>query len=128
MQLNLQHVTYTKISVPDTDYVQVRVNNNSTCGLTRAGGLKCWGNNDQGQLGNGTSERRYVPTDVQGVANDIADVALGRSHTCAITTLGGVRCWGSNGSGQLGNNSTGTQLTPVPVAGLSVGVIKVEAW
>jgi alpha-tubulin suppressor-like RCC1 family protein len=93
-----------------------------TCALTMAGGVKCWGSNIVGQLGDGTTETRLTPVGVTGLGSDIKAIAAGYGHTCAMTTAGGVKCWGGNEFGQLGDNSVETRLTPVGVAGLGSGV------
>ncbi len=93
-----------------------------TCALTGAGGAVCWGDNDNGQLGDGTTTRRSTPTVVSGLASGVAAVAPGYYHTCALTTVGGALCWGSNGNGQLGDGTTTQSTTPVAVSGLSSAV------
>ena len=72
----------------------------------------CWGNNNLGQLGDGANipeAPRPEATEVPGAAGALA-LAAGDSHTCAITSAG-VRCWGANGAGQLGNNTTVAALS-----------------
>jgi alpha-tubulin suppressor-like RCC1 family protein len=104
-----------------------------TCGLTSEGGLRCWGNNFYGQIGDGTRDgsfggTRAVPGDVVGLTSGVIAVTAGSLHTCAITSAGGVKCWGWNRYGQLGDNTLAEyRLTPVDVSGLTSGVIAVAA-
>jgi alpha-tubulin suppressor-like RCC1 family protein len=86
-----------------------------TCALTTGGGVKCWGANDRGQLGTGDERYRAVPVDVLGLTGGVAEVSSGTEQTCALTTAGGVRCWGYNGGGDLGDGTTTDRHRPVRV-------------
>jgi alpha-tubulin suppressor-like RCC1 family protein len=93
-----------------------------TCAIASGGSVKCWGWNSVGQLGIGTTSDRSTPVDVVGLAGDVKAVATGGRHTCALMTAGGVKCWGYDEFGQLGNGSTANSPIPVDVAGLTGNV------
>ncbi|WP_420829468.1 RCC1 domain-containing protein [Nannocystis pusilla] len=73
-----------------------------TCAITQDGGVACWGDNSDGQLGDDTGRPSRVPVRVDGVHGVVA-LASGHAHTCALQRAGRVYCWGSNDFGQLGN-------------------------
>jgi alpha-tubulin suppressor-like RCC1 family protein len=100
-----------------------------SCALTRAGGLKCWGSNEWGQLGDGTTTDRHTPVAVSRLRSGVTAVAAGGAFTCALIASGGVKCWGANTYGQLGDNKAcGEQCqTPVNVPGLASGVVAISA-
>ena len=98
-----------------------------SCAVSSGGSLKCWGRNSFGQVGDGTGIDRLVPVNVTGLSSGIVAVANGGNHTCALTASGGVKCWGWNHVGQLGDGSFTTRTTPVDVVGLSSGVTAIVA-
>ncbi|MCC6385857.1 MAG: hypothetical protein IT302_00590 [Dehalococcoidia bacterium] len=100
--------------------IAVAAGTTHTCAVTAAGGVKCWGSNDWGELGNGTNTPSLLPADVPGLTG-VTAIAAGERFTCVLAS-GGVKCWGMNGFGQLGNGTTTPSNTPVAVTGLASGV------
>jgi alpha-tubulin suppressor-like RCC1 family protein len=99
-----------------------------TCALTLTNGVQCWGNNSVGKLGDGTETSRSFPGNVSTLSSGVQAFSAGGYHTCALTTQGGVKCWGFNEYGQLGfDNSITYSTTPVNVTGLSSGVRAISA-
>lgn len=101
----------------DREVVKVTSGDQHSCALTADGAIACWGSNDQGQLGRPGIEASSVPVavDTSSDAVAFADVTAGGSHTCAVTTTGRAQCWGSNGRGQLGDDSRVSSDVPVSV-------------
>jgi alpha-tubulin suppressor-like RCC1 family protein/type II secretory pathway pseudopilin PulG len=86
------------------------------------GAAYCWGNNNQGQLGNNTKIESSVPVKVQGLeGKTVTGIGVGTSHTCALAN-GAAYCWGQTGNGEIGNGTTtvGSQLTATPVTASGV--------
>ncbi len=81
--------------------------------------VKCWGWDGYGQLGDGGANTDMsTPVEVSGLSSGVAAVSAGYRHTCALLDTGAVKCWGSDGYGQLGDGVTNTDMdTPVRVAG-----------
>lgn len=117
----------TYAQTPLNDILQVAAGNGHSCGLTTGGGVKCWGANNRGQLGDGTTTARLTAVDVSGLSSGVSAITAGSSHTCALTEGGGVKCWGRNVDGRLGDGTTTDRLTPVDVIGLGSGVIAITA-
>jgi hypothetical protein len=103
-------------------FLKIDAGYSHTCAITSRGGVKCWGSNSHGQLGNGSRRLSRVPVDVIGLERGVRTISAGGSHTCAVTNAGRAKCWGRNLTGQLGNGLTRSSRTPVDVAGLASGV------
>jgi alpha-tubulin suppressor-like RCC1 family protein len=98
------------------------------CALTATGGVKCWGGNQAGELGDGTYTQRNTPIDVVGLTSGVVAISAGTDHTCAQLADGSVRCWGRNDiGGQLGNGNAINSPTPVSVIGLDAPVLSLAA-
>jgi alpha-tubulin suppressor-like RCC1 family protein len=107
---------------------------NHTCAVVDDGSVRCWGANDDGQLGYpGTSEVGYWETPASAGPVDLGPghtaiaIAAGDLHTCALLDDGTVRCWGLNNFGQLGYGNTdnvGDDETPASAGPVELGTAR----
>ena len=110
------------VPVPVSENVHfssISAGNNHTCGVTPDGSVYCWGANRFGQIGDGSTENRYIPTTVSSDRKFKLISSGGNDfsgHTCGVTTDGKVMCWGDNHWGQLGNGATDVSLKAALVA------------
>jgi alpha-tubulin suppressor-like RCC1 family protein len=117
----------TTLANPVNNIASISAGDEYSCALTTGGGVKCWGDNSYGQLGNGTTSASAIASDVQNLQTGMVTVSAGTDHICGVTTAGGIKCWGLNSAGQLGDGTTTNSATPVDVIGLTSGVSAVSA-
>ena len=87
------------------------------CALRSGGSISCWGDNEDGQLGNSQTAQSHTPLEVEGIS-DAVSVSTGLFHTCVVHQSGSISCWGLNSIGQLGNGRTDDSgSSEVPVRG-----------
>ncbi|HEX4982726.1 MAG TPA: fibronectin type III domain-containing protein [Ilumatobacteraceae bacterium] len=96
----------------------IATGNGHTCAILDTGAVKCWGENGNGQLGQGDTADRgdsagemgdnLAPIDL-GTGRTATAIAAGGGHTCAVLDDGDIKCWGQNGSGQLAQGDTATR-------------------
>ena len=99
------------------------VGGSHACALLSDRTARCWGDNQYGQLGDGTTQQRPTPVAVEapngsGPWSNLVDLQSGVDFTCAVDTTGKVWCWGRNQYGQLGDGTTTNRAFPTPVQGL----------
>jgi len=85
----------------------------SSCAIVN-GGVRCWGANNRGELGNDSTTTSPSPVPVSGIESGATAISVGDSHACAVVN-GGVQCWGDNSLGELGDGSQRSSLVPVAV-------------
>lgn len=103
-----------------TDIIAISSGNNFNLALSSNGTVWSWGQNNYGQLGDGTTTNRNYPIQVKGkggsgLLSDVIAISSGGSHSLALKSDGTVWSWGRNSNGQLGNNTNLNQLFPVQV-------------
>jgi len=111
----------TPVSLPNLtglSIVFITAGETASYAIDSTGLLRAWGNNAHGQLGDGTTTNRLVPTPYAGIA-DAGIVAAGGSHALVRLFDGTLLSWGNNYSGQLGDGSTSSRTTPVQATDLS---------
>jgi hypothetical protein len=101
---------------------EISAGGGTTCALMGGQSVWCWGENDQGQLGNGSvgGGANPTPTEVAGLPPAAqVEVSPGGAFVCALLQSGGIDCWGGNVSGNLGDQTLTQSATPQPVDGIS---------
>lgn len=99
---------------PTGDLMKLSGGFNFTLAVKADGTLWAWGANAYGQLGDGTTVNKLLPTQI-GSSNDWLTVSAGNYHSLAIKTDGTLWAWGFNGDGQLGLGDTVTRVAPTQV-------------
>jgi hypothetical protein len=97
-------------------FTSMFVGGSHSCGLVASGEAYCWGGNDEGQLGDGTTDGRTEPVAVLSSLR-FTRLAAGGEHTCGLIADGTAYCWGKGEGGAIGDGSTTRRLTPTAVAG-----------
>ena len=107
-------------NIPTSATISKLVTGSTSCALTTAGVLYCWGQNNYGQLGDGTTTDRTTPrtvvTGAKPAATTVKDIDTKYSHACMVSSTDRVYCWGQNNHGQLGDGTTVNRSSPVQVA------------
>ena len=115
------------LDMPDLGIISVSQNTNPlsghSCNFQEDGSASCWGSNQFGQIGDGTTTDRHTPTTIDGFGSGRTAVGIsaGSEHTCAILDDGSVSCWGSNQFGQIGDGTTTDRHTPTTIDGFGSG-------
>ena len=94
---------------------------NPGCATTEEGKAYCWGENLDGQLGNGTNTPSDIAVQVLGIS-DVTAIVAGAKFRCALREQGRVSCWGLNSTGQLGVGTIANSTTPVEVSSIQGAV------
>ncbi|NBW83061.1 hypothetical protein EBR21_15030, partial [bacterium] len=112
-----QMATGVAVLIDDAAPTQVKSGYQFTCALMIDKTVRCWGNNEYGQLGDGTFLQRTTPTPVVGLIG-VNSLHFGLSHVCALKEDKTVSCWGDNSNSQLGDGTNVSRPLPTKVVGL----------
>ena len=108
-----------QVGQPWTGNINLYAGNSHICGYDIGNSnIYCWGENNSGQIGDGSLTNRLLPTFIMHIPG-FSDFSSGDKHSCALNTNGAIYCWGSNAYGQLGDNTTNDHATPAVVNGLT---------
>jgi alpha-tubulin suppressor-like RCC1 family protein len=94
---------------------RIAAGSHHSCVLDAAGVARCWGDGDEGMLGDGNAESSATPVFVAG-GHIFSSIVAGNDHTCAIDTDGAAWCWGDSGAGQIGDGDVEAEQVNAPVA------------
>jgi hypothetical protein len=100
-----------------TNVQQIGAGGRHSCALLRDGSAWCWGENESGQLGDGTHAARTLPTRVVAPGITFVSLAVGANHTCAVASDGRGFCWGLDDQCQLADpNTSAAHDAPAPLS------------
>ncbi len=111
---NNSHAAPVQVSAFGASVAEVALGGSHACALKLDGSLWCWGTNQYGQLGDGTTMSQFSPVQVTALGTSTVGFALGLDHSCASKLDGTVWCWGGNVKGQLGLGSADNGSHPIP--------------
>lgn len=115
-----------QVVAPKSGVVAIAASEAHTCAVAD-GQVMCWGSNASGELGYVTTDvYSAAPELVEGLPDGVTSIGIGDGFSCALVG-GGVKCWGANESGQLGDGTIEPSRRPVAVVGLESGVTAIEA-
>lgn len=112
------YLTFTQVDAGGKEAIGGGLGTGHSCGVTVANHAYCWGRNNDGQLGNGTTTSSMIPVPVDDLGFlEFSGVMVGGETSCAVTTTNDAYCWGSDGRGALGDSNAGNSTVPVAVEG-----------
>ncbi|MBI4499734.1 MAG: hypothetical protein HY700_01110, partial [Gemmatimonadetes bacterium] len=109
-------VTPQPVSVGVVTFTYIGTGRTHSCGLTTGSQAYCWGANQYGQLGDGSTAPRPTPSTPVNTGQFFTQISVGDEHACGRTSANQIYCWGYGLNGQLGNGGTGNNLSPSPIS------------
>ncbi len=94
-------------------FIKISAGSYHTCAINNVNNVFCWGLNNYGQLGTGSTIAANTPVQINS-GNQYSDISAGEDFTCGVeTSTSDVYCWGKNNNGQLGIGNLNDQLSPI---------------
>ncbi|MFN7002096.1 MAG: Ig-like domain repeat protein [Roseinatronobacter sp.] len=111
------------------DWQEIAIGGLHGCARNAAGRSFCWGANQSGELGDGTTDSSLTAVAVSGLGQGTQALAVGQDFSCALNSVGRAFCWGSNQSGRLGTGAAQrrNETSPARVRGLGTGNQQISA-
>lgn len=108
--------------------LSVSLYSDHACALIDDGTVMCWGKNNYGKLGDGTTSQRNAPVQVNSFPVNTTPIAVsvGSHHSCALLDIGDVSCWGEGAYGQNGDGTSANRLSPGLTSGFGAGKLAVS--
>jgi alpha-tubulin suppressor-like RCC1 family protein len=106
---------------------EVSAGDTAACARKTDGTLWCWGSNTFGIVGDGTTDDRMTPVQVNNLGGAVAEVSVGDLFACARKVDNTLSCWGTNDQGQLGDGSNASHFAPAAVTSLGNTVASISA-
>jgi alpha-tubulin suppressor-like RCC1 family protein len=122
-----QRLTPVQVSGLTSGVTQIASANYNGFALLSNGSVRAWGNNGNGQVGDGSTTQRLTPVQVSGLTSGVTQVAAAANNGYALLADGSVKAWGFNGTGPVGDGTNTQRLAPVQVSGLTSGVTQIAA-
>lgn len=105
-----------RMNRPELSFTTISAGGDFACGITTAQQLYCWGDDSDGQIGNGADGAGDEPRLATVKSERFTQVSAGRRHVCALNLTGRAYCWGADGRGQLGDSRSTGSTTPIPIS------------
>lgn len=99
------------------DAIEIAAGATHACAILSNGSVKCWGDNSNGQMGDGSTVNKNAPIEIKSLP-PVNSIVLGAGHTCALTQSNTVQCWGDGSRGQLGDGTSENRNAPTEIAGM----------
>ena len=122
---SLRPVSVDKSSIGNAQFASIASGHKVSCGITAAGVAYCWGQNNRGQVGNGSGTMEFSQPQLVAGSHTFSAISGGQEHMCGFTPTNEMYCWGRNNDGELGIGNGTDSSSPALVTGFSFSSVGV---